>query len=145
MTIMDAVLIFDVDRALTAVGSTASTNIIKVGAGQDAFGNSLIGDAGESGRLWLNVMVTEAFTAGTSAASLKVALRDATGATATFAAKIESGAVTQPNLTAGRALLRTPLPADCREYLQLYYTVANSAFTGGKVTSWLGLDSETPK
>lgn len=140
----DAKLIMSDDQVLTSVGNAASTNKLNIGAGKDAFDNPIIGDAGESGRLWLNVRVTEAFASSDADASVKFALQHCDTEGGTYENVFEVPEVKYGKLAAGKAW-RFALPADMKQYLQMYYTVGTAAMTAGKISAWISMDSETPK
>jgi hypothetical protein len=136
----DAKLIFDDDRALTAVGSCWSTNLLNFGIGKDAFDGSENADPGASGRLWLEVRITTAFVcaAAPTTANLLVQLYDCATASGTYAQMQLYQKITgTTNLTAGTLILNVPLPQSIKQYAKLYYTVAGCAFTAGKV--WAGI------
>jgi len=144
MPILDSLLIFGEEQAITSLGDTASTNVIKQGAGEDAFGSSL-NKALEVRSLDLLARVTEAFASATSAGTLTITLQksdDGSSWTDVFSTK----AFTISELTAGTVLIRDPIPkGDVGQYMRLKFTVGTEAMTAGKVSAWLEWGAETPK
>ncbi len=138
MALIDKKLVFSEDQAITSVGTAGSTNIINFGSGYDGFWDAKIADYGKTGDLFLNVRVTTTFTAGATTATLKFTLQDSTtGATGSWRTVFDGRAITQPNLDAGVYLYRGPVPASMRQYVRVLYTAGTTAFTAGKVSSWL--------
>lgn len=149
MSILDRLWEFSDAQALTAVGTTASTNIVMVRTGADAWGTALIQDPGESGRLWLTVSVNTVFTngaTGTLAIAVQGAPSSATGSFATIMTLLAATTLCTPSAVApnvaGTRLIRMPLPADpvaTYDHFRLLYTIAGSAFTAGNVDAYITL------
>ncbi len=130
--ILDAKELFSEDQALTSVGTAQSTNQIDF--------NVTNPNKGAGTPVWLVSVVSEAFTSG-GAATLDIHLRDSAD-NSTYAAILKSAQFALADLTLGKSLLKVPLPADFRRYLDVGYVVATAAFTGGKVNTFLTLTPE---
>jgi hypothetical protein len=94
---------------------------------------------GDGHPLYLNVMISTACAARTSAGNLQVTLQDAadsSGAHGTFAdTSIETQTVTITNLTAGYEVLRVALPSDTRAWIQLEYDALT--MSAGGIDAWI--------
>ena len=157
MAIMDAKLLLSEDQSIatSSVGTVVSTNVVDLDGGnsQDAFGNATTPNVGEGGGLSFNVKCTaEDFAAGASdapAVTVKLTTADNTGFSASSSGNVTtlfaSGAFDKTK-NAGDDLVRVKVPAGTvYRYVRAEYAVATAVLTAGKVTAWLGLDSETPK
>ena len=156
--IFDALELFD--PAGTTITSTAtSTNILDVGilnAAQPGIGKQQR-DVGPSYTGWdsldIFVQIQTTFTA-TGSATLQVAIQAAVDAGATASAQtpgtwydqVMTGALPVANLTAGREILRTPVPrwSVCASnvntrprFYRLNYTVATGPMTAGAIEAVL--------
>ena len=156
--IFDALELFD--PAGTTITSTAtSTNILDVGildAAQPGIGKQQR-DVGPSYTGWdsldIFVQIQTTFTA-TGSATLQVAIQAAVDAGATASAQtpgtwydqVMTGALPVANLTAGREILRTPVPrwSVCASnvttrprFYRLNYTVATGPMTAGAIEAAL--------
>lgn len=139
----DNPLVMSDGQAITAVGAAYSTDEVNLGACKDAWGTSIDSDPGEGGGLWLNVMVTTAFTSGTSTATLKAELVHG-AATAPTTVLLSGAAIAVGSLTAGAYLLRAKLPPGLDQYTRIKYTVAGSAMTAGAVDAFISKGTESP-
>jgi len=159
MSVIDRKMRWSWDQALTSVGTTVSTDIFKVqGAGVDPWGNAVVADIGEAGKLWINVMVTTSFTtASAQYGKLQIHLQGSPSATAgSFvtvrelmpATNMASLTTSTTAGTEGSALVRMPWPADLDaatyDHWRLLYTISGTPFNAGAVSAWTGMDSETP-
>lgn len=144
MAILDSKLLFAEDQAVTTATATDSTNVLDLGAGYDAFGAAKIQDGGISGKLWLNIKVTEAVTSGGSA-TVTFSLQSSTAADGTFVAAWTSAAIPKATLVAGYSVVRMPIPMGMSRFVKVVITPATADLTAGKFTAWLGLDAETNK
>lgn len=138
----DAWLVLSDGQALTSVGSVYSTNQIDLGALKNAWGSSINSDPGRGGDLWLNVLVTTAFTSATSTANLKAELVHG-ASTAPTTVALSGAAKVVASLGAGKYLLQTKLPVGLSRWARLKFTVAGSAMLTGAVTAWIGPHTET--
>lgn len=150
--IFDALEVFD--AAGTTITSTAvSTNVLDAGitSPQQPSGNQQR-DLGPAYVGWdsldVFVQIQTAFTA-TGAATLQVAIQaaqDNSGTPSTFYDQVLTGAIAVANLTAGREVLRVPVPrwqvaaaaSNVRpRFYRLNYTVATGPMTAGAIFAGL--------
>jgi len=115
---------FSDEQAVTA--TAASTNVIDFGAD---LGN--IGD-GQSVRVYAQVVVDFA-----TLTSLTVALQTSAVEGSGYYAVLTGPTVVLADLVAGKVVLEATVPKDMLQYCRLYYTVAGSSATAGKVTAGL--------
>lgn len=118
--ILDEQALFSKEQAITA--SAASTNVIKVN-----------GDIGKGEPVEILAQVVAAFATCTS---VKVGVQTST--TENFSTPItlaETGAIAVADLVAGYVFPLKFLPKGIKKYLRLYYTVAGSNATTGKITA----------
>ena len=136
--IQDAKLIFSDGQAETTQTAHDSDNIVNLGVGTDELGNAEGAQAGEGGKLWLNVRVGTAFATGSSA-TLAVALQDSADNSSYAAVSPTLGvaATAAASLTAGKVLIREPLPANVAQYLKLVYTIGTGTMTAGTIDAWI--------
>lgn len=121
--LLDNTLVFSEAQAVTA--SAASTNIVDQKAAGDAYG-----------ALWVVAKVVDADFA--TLTSLTVGVQ--TDSASNFSSAVtlaSSGAIAAAALTEGEFICCFRLPADCKRYIRLYYTVGGSNATAGKVTAFL--------
>ena len=144
MSIMDAKLLFSEDQAETTVAAHNSTNVIDLGAGKDPFGTaSGLSRPGESGNLWLNVVITAAVTSDGSA-TVTFALQDSPD-NSSWTSKYATPAIGKATLVAGYQVLRMPLPASLQRYLKMVYTIGTAVLTAGAISAWIDMGYESPK
>jgi hypothetical protein len=122
-------------QAITAIGSTVSTDVIDL----NNFRDLSIGDP----HVDVLCRVTTLFTSG-GAATLQAQVQGSTD-NATFFTMAESIAYALAALTAGADLLRFSLPGPAAgqampRYLRMNYVIATAVMTGGAVESRLILD-----
>lgn len=103
-------------------------------------------DIGNGNPLYLNVVVTEAFTDGGDAATLNLRLRSddtATTHATTSSGHFETGTMLKAALTLG-AKMAFPLPLNntvpYERYLGVQAVVATAGFDSGMITCWVGLE-----
>lgn len=136
MAIQDAFLLFgenyDLDQE---AGSYLLTNQIDLGAA----GN----DPGNGEPVYLNVVVTEAFTDGGDAATLTLQLRSDDSATihaSTSSLHFQTGTILKAALTLG-AKMSFPIPLNnvtpYERYLGVQAVIATAGFDTGMITAWL--------
>lgn len=131
--IFDAQTRFSNAQAVTA--SAASTNVIDLGAAGTPFGdNSAIARDQGIMQIPLRIQVTEAFATLTS---LKVAVQvDDNSAFSSAVTVLETEAIVAASLVAGYQFNIDSFPLKTNErYVRLYYTVAGSDATAGKITA----------
>lgn len=120
--LLDNTLVFSEEQAITA--SAASTNYIDQSAAGDAYG-----------ALWLVAKVDVDFATLTS---LTIGVQTDSASNFSSAVTLAStGAVAAASLTEGEYVCCFRLPADCKRYIRLYYTVGGSNATAGKITAFL--------
>lgn len=150
---LDASWIFSEAQAITALGTTFSTNTVRLPTGYDPFGSAVKVDPNVGGgpKMWVNVSVDTAFTSADTTATLAVALYGGTTSTTASMTMIEVlGPIknTTSNLLAGQTICSFPLPAKAlRDYnfLALAYVVANTVFSAGKVEGYISMESRVAK
>lgn len=135
--IFDAQTRFSNAQAITA--SAASTNVIDLLAAGIPFGHTVavtrdLGVNSEMAEAELQIQVTEAFATATS---VKVAVQtDDNSAFSSAATILETEAIPIASLIAGYVFNIDEFPFRTRErYVRLYYTVAGSDATAGKITA----------
>lgn len=120
--LLDKTLAFSEEQAITA--SAASTNIIDQKAAGDAYG-----------ALWVVAKVDADFATLTS---LTLGVQTDSASNFSSAETLAStGAVAAASLTEGEYICCFRLPAGCKRYIRLYYTVGGSNATTGKVSAFL--------
>lgn len=118
--ILDEQALFSDEQAVTA--SAASTNVIKVN-----------GDIGKGEPVEILAQVVAAFATCTS---VKVGVQTDDAENFSNAVTLaETGAIAVANLVAGYKFPIKFLPKGIKKYLRLYYTVAGSNATTGKITA----------
>jgi len=132
--IFDNTLLFSSGQAITA--SAASTNSIDLGAtGTPVGGSALTRDIGAGEEIEISVLVTEVFATLTS---LTVTIEtDDNSSFSSATTRYSSGAIAAATLVAGyqfKVPAHFPLGTNER-YVRLYYTVAGSNATTGKITA----------
>ena len=126
-TILDFENLFSDEQAVTV--SAASTNLVDLGTANQRHGS----------KRTILVTVTEAFLTLTSVTL--VLQSDATAAFGSPAVVLQSRAIVLADLTIG-AQFEIPIPKECEQFVRMYYTVAGTAATAGKVTAGIILDAE---
>ena len=122
--ILDKETMMSEDQAVTA--TAASTNVIDLG----------LGDIGlsQDQAPYLYVKVGTAFN---NLTSLTIALQTATDAAFTTPITVLSNVVALAALTLNSEQIRAQVPAGCKRYVRMYYTVTGTAPTTGKITAGL--------
>ena len=133
---LDKELIFNENQEVTSTAD--STDSLDLGAGTDHAGNAIVLNAGESGRMWLNVAIPTAYVSGTSVA---FKLQDSADDNSFADTQIDTGAIVVETLVAGYTVLRMPMPPDTRRYVKMVYTVVGSP-SAGKITTWIGTSGQ---
>ena len=124
MPLVDAILIFSDEQAITA--TAASTNVIDFG--------EVNPNLGAGTPLIINFIITEEFATLTS---LQISLQH--GATSTPATELVNlPAIAAANLTKGAYIPEIMIPSQHLRYMRLYYTVAGSNATAGKIFAYIG-------
>jgi hypothetical protein len=124
MPLVDAILIFSDEQAITT--TAASTNVIDFG--------EVNPNLGAGTPLIINFIITEAFAALTS---LQISLQH--GATSTPTTELVNlPAIAAANLTKGAYIPEIMIPSQHLRYMRLYYTVAGSNATAGKIFAYIG-------
>jgi hypothetical protein len=133
---------FSNDQAITA--SAASTNIYDLMANGTVVGagSALPRDEGKGHKIPLRIQVTETFATLTS---LKVAVQqDDDAAFGSAAVVLESEAILAATLVAGYVFNIDSIPLKTtKRYIRLYYTVAGSDATAGKIRAFIPMDNQT--
>jgi hypothetical protein len=133
--IIDNELVFSDSQAITA--SAASTNIIDLGAmGQ--------GDLGNSRSLEILVQTTQAFNNLTSLGiKLQTCASEDFSSTTVYDLPLqETVTLASGNLAINKEILRGKIPHGCLRYVRLYYTVAGSSPSTGKVFATMVYDRQ---
>ena len=134
--------IFSDYQAITA--SAASTNVIDLGDTGRVIGETadLSQDAGAGRKIPLRIQVTTAFATLTS---LKVAVQtDDDSAFGSPTTVLETEAIPVASLVAGYVFNIDEIPLKTNErYVRLYYTVAGSNATAGKIFAGINLGNQT--
>ena len=121
--LLDKTLAFSEEQAITA--SAASTNIIDQKAAGDAYG-----------ALWVVAKVVDADFA--TLTSLTIGVQTDSASNFSNAETLAStGAIAAASLTKDEYICCFRLPAGCKRYIRLYYTVGGSNATAGKVNAFL--------
>lgn len=129
----DALGTFSNNQAITAsAASTSSIDLGATGTPKPGHTTALSRDIGRGNKVNIRVQVTEAFATLTS---LKVAIQtDSDSAFGSAATVLETEAIAAASLVAGYVFNLEYIPRNTDErYLQLYYTVAGSDATAGKI------------
>lgn len=131
--LFDSLGVFSADQAITA--SAASTNVVDLGAtGTPKPGHTtaLVRDIGKGEPVPIRIQVTEDFATLTS---LKVAVQvDSAEGFGSAVTVLETEAIPVASLVAGYVFNIEALPRGVNaRYMRLYYTVAGSNATAGKV------------
>lgn len=137
----DALTLFSDSQAVTA--SAASTDYIDLGAtGTPALNSTALArDIGKGNPVNIRIQCTESFATLTS---LKVAVQtDDNSSFSSAAIALETEAIAQATLVAGYVFNIQWFPRRTNErYVRLYYTVAGSNATAGKI--WAGVVMSAP-
>jgi hypothetical protein len=134
--LIDASNQFSANQSLTALGSTASTNIIDLGVARD------IGDAVTNRDLFLLCQVSTTFASGGSA-TLQVQLQSApdngSGQPDTWATIEQSDAIPLASLVQGYKFLAGAMasPPTPGRFLRLNYVIGTAVMTAGAITAGL--------
>lgn len=132
---------FSSAQAITA--SAASTDYIDFGATGTPYGAAaaLNRDQGKGGKIPLHIQVTEAFATATS---VKVAVQtDDNSSFSSAATVLETEAIPIATLIAGYVFNIDSFPLKTNErYVRLYYTVAGSDATTGKITAGVTMGNQ---
>lgn len=124
MPLVDAILIFSDEQAITA--TAASTNVIDFGEAN--------ANLGAGTPLIINFIITEAFA---TCDSLQISLQQ--GSTSTPSTElINLPAILTASLTKGAYIPEIMIPSQHLRYLRLYYTIAGSNATTGKIFAYIG-------
>jgi len=131
--IRDNALTYSLTQAVTAVGSTDSTNAIDQLAPGDAYTG-----------LFLDMQVVQAFTSGGSATLTVNLITDSSSAFATAPATYTlATAIPVASLTAGTVLFKGQLPQGMKRYRKLVYVIGTAVMTAGTITSFETPDIQT--
>lgn len=132
--LFDALTLFSDGQAVTA--SAASTDYIDLGAtGTPALNSTALArDIGKGNKVKLRIQCTETFLTCTS---VKVAVQsDDNSSFSSAATVLETEAIPVASLVAGYVFNIDEFPRRTNErYIRLYYTVAGSSATAGKITA----------
>jgi hypothetical protein len=143
MAIVDNTLVYSDGQAITA--TAASTNIIDHLKPGTPYGWSspLMRDLGNGADIPLSVLVTQTFN---NLTSLTVAFQVSDDAAFTTPVTVgQSGAIPLASLTAGsRITFPSEIPeGTTKQYSRLYYTVAGTAPTAGKIFAGVTAGKQT--
>lgn len=123
----------------------ASNNAIDLGTFTDGWDNSITGNVGRNGRLWLNVHSATTFAAaswGPPICMIQVWSHTATPPTSgTLIAEFPMNSIA----TAGTCVVNAPIPGtQTKRYLGLAVRLTSTTITAGALDAWISLDAETP-
>lgn len=136
--ILDYFLTLSDGQAETTQAAHDSDNVVDTYIGTDELGNACPSNPGETGQLWLNVVVGTAFATSASG-TLAVALQDSAD-NSSFAATsptVGVAATAAATLTAGKVLIRQPLHPNIARYIKLVYTIGTGAMTAGAIDAYI--------
>ncbi len=119
---------FSAAQAVTALGSTASTNVVDLGIARDVGG-------AVTDQLMLLCEVVTAFTSGASG-TLQVQFQTSPD-NATWSTLAQSDAIPVASLVQGYKFLPGELPGGAQRYVRLNYVVGAAAMTAGALTAGL--------
>lgn len=147
MSAIDYQNAFSDDQAFTTATTNVSTNVLDLSGGVkrtawEQFSKASTGTRsqfpGDTGNLWLNVLITTAATSG-GAAVLGFVLEESTdnNTFTTVPGALTTG-VALATCAVGYMPLRQPLAGVTKRYLRMRYTVETAALTTCKVSAWLG-------
>lgn len=125
----DKPLIFSDEQAVTDVGANPSSDSLDL--------TTELADVGVGTPVFLNIEVHTTVTSGGSA-TVAFSLQHSTD-NSSFATKFITDAIGKASLTAGKRIIRTPLPAGLSRYVRVAYTVGTAALTAGKFNAYLDL------
>jgi hypothetical protein len=139
MAIMDKMLVMCDNQSLVTL------------AGGTIYGNDIIDfghanpDKGHGTPLWVHALVGTRVR-GNGAFTLRAQLFDSdNGSTFNTLPLIDTGTIQSYNLLSGMSIINQPLPADCRRYLRIQFTVGTTQTTAGTVDAWIDLNSMNSK
>ena len=122
--IIDKDLLFSNEQAIT--GTAASTNVIDLGEGGDAIGQELT----------IHAVVKTSFATLTSL-TVKV---QTSADNSNWADVVLGPAIPVASLKAGKDIFCVRVPQGLKRYVRLYYTVAGSNASAGKITAFASKD-----
>lgn len=139
MSIMDALAVFSDEQTLTSTAD--STNVIDMGAGEDAWGNARVAPEIADGKpLYLNIVVSTVLDSAGEAATLTVTLSSCATVGGSYVTAWSSGSIAEATLAEGYRIAAIALPLGMSRFLKLTYTVGTESFTSGDVTAWIGFE-----
>jgi len=139
--IFDRTLLFSNAQAITA--SASSTDIVDLGATGTVYGAAaaLSRDIGKGMDVSILIQVVEAFNTLTS---LKIGIETDDNAGFSSAREVLSQTLTLAQLTLGKpSVIVTVPPGTAERYMRIYYTVAGTNPTLGKITAGIVADVQT--
>ena len=147
MSIIDSKLLFGIEKTLASISASSNSYIgdtINFGAGRDFYDTALTPDVGEGGNLWLTVYCDGEDFASAGSPVVTIDLH-ASAASSMGSPSTLLTFVTDKTPNDGDVIGRAKLPAGTiKQYVGLNVATTN-ALTGGKISAWISMDSETPK
>jgi len=138
--ILDKENLCDEDHALTAVGSSWSTDVIDMGSDSSKI-QQFVEKAGE---MFCQVTTDFDSVGDASRISVTVYVSDSSTMAAGNVWIAHSGQLLEASLVAGYKFTLGKIPAHLsKRYLAFYYTVHDEAMTSGKLTSGIVIDAQT--
>ena len=126
----DKLIFSEAQSIVGSAGDINSTNVIDFAAVKP--------DPGMGRAVYLNVTIPVAVTSSGSATVAFVLEESADNST--YTTVYTTGALAYSGLTAGKTVIRMPLPDAGKRYLRMTYTVGTAATTAGKVDAWLDIN-----
>lgn len=122
---------FDIDRSVTAVGDTVSTNVYDSGSAPSS-------DIGANNELWLNATVSTNATSG-GAATLQAVLQHSDD-NSVWSDAMEGFPLPVAQLKIGAILMKTQVPIGLKRYTRIAWRVGTAALTAGKFSAYFSKD-----
>jgi len=130
---VDKELLLSDEQAICNAGSELSENIIDLGVAKNI---------AKGRQLYVIIIVDESVATATSI-DFQL-MTDDTTTVSSGAIMVSTGAIARASLTAGRAPIVLPVGDalnSAERYIGLYYVLAGSNATAGKVTAFIGIDA----
>lgn len=147
MSAIDYQNAFSNKQTFTTGTTNYSTNVLDLSGGKNrtAWETFLRSDPGtrnqfpgDTGKLWLNVLIPENMSALTTASASFFLEESADDNTYTQVPGFSASGFTISNMTAGSMPLRQPIAGVTKRYLRMRYAMETAAATTCKVSAWIG-------
>lgn len=148
MSIMDAKLTMADSDTLASIsaGSTSTVgDVIDLGQGKNAFGETHTPDIGEAADLTFNVACEDEDFASSGSPVVTISLVTAASASLSSGAVTLASVITDKTPDDGDVIGRLKVPkGTVKQYVATRVTVASATLTAGKVTTWIDNTGATP-